>query len=167
MNPPPRLLGGEYIVRPRETAGETETAVSEVMLRHPKTLPTHASIAEARAALSNDHVHMVLLTEGTTLGGTLTRTDLPPAGSEGPALFWSTLTGRTVPPDAPTRVVQDLLIDRGLRRVAVVNADGSLLGLVCLKRRRTGFCSEADVASRSRSHDEVTAQSVQDDVRSR
>ena len=142
------------------TETDTVTTVSEVMLRHPTTLPIHASIADARAALSNDHVHVVLLTEGGRLGGTLTRTDLPPAGSEGPALSWSTLSGRTVSPETPTHVVQNLLIDRGLRRVAVVDAAGSLLGLVCLKRRRTGFCSEADVASRSRSQGAVAEQSA-------
>jgi CBS-domain-containing membrane protein len=141
------------------TAVETETAVSNVMLRHPKTLPAHASIAEARAALTNDHVHMVLLTQGRMLVGTLVRTDLPPAATEGPARPWSTLAGRTVPPDAPTPAVQDHLIDRGIRRVAVVDAEGTLLGLMCLKRRRTGFCSDADVASRSRSPDETPRRS--------
>lgn len=167
MTPEPRRHGViEPAVQPCESAAEIEieTTVREVMLANPKTLSADASIAEARAALGNDHVHMVLLTEGRTLGGTLTRTDLPPAGSDGLALFWSTLSGRTVSPETPTRVVQDLLIERGLRRVAVVDADGSLLGLVCLKRRRTGFCSEADVVSRSRSHDTVATQSVQVDV---
>jgi len=44
--------------------------------------------------------------------------------------------------------VQRLLIDHGIRRVAVVNADGSLLGLMCLKQRMRGFCSDGDVAAR-------------------
>jgi hypothetical protein len=79
----------------------------------------------------------------------LTRTDLPPPGTLGPALAWSTLVDRTVSPDTATAVVHGLLISRGIRRVAVVTADGSLLGLMCLKQRRTGFCSDADVAARS------------------
>ena len=133
-----------------QSTTETETTVREVMLRHPKTLPADASIGQARAALHHDHVHLVLLTEGGRLAGTLTRTDLPPAGTPGPALAWSTLVDRTVSPDAPAGVVHGLLIGRGIRRVAVVAADGSLLGLMCLTRRRTGFCSDADVAARSR-----------------
>lgn len=119
------------------------------MLRHPKTLPAHTSITQARAALSDDHVHMVLLTEGRSLVGTLTRADLPSMGTLAPALSWSTLAGRIVSPDASTAVVHGLLVDRGIRRVAVVAADGSLLGLMCLNRRRTGFCSDADVEARS------------------
>lgn len=159
MNPQTRLPNvGENIVHPRESAAETEITVREVMLRRPKTLPAHASITQARAALSNDHVHMVLLTEGKRLVGALTRTDLPPTGTLAPALPWSTLAGRTVSPDTPATVVHGLMIDHGVRRVAVVAADGSLLGLVCRKQRRTGFCSDADVEARSRSRDEPTSQ---------
>ena len=92
MNPQTRLPDvGEQIVHPCESTAETKTTVREVMLRRPKTLPAHASITQARAALSNDHVHMVLLTEGRRLVGTLTRTDLPPTGTLAPAMPWSTL----------------------------------------------------------------------------
>ncbi|WP_425280178.1 CBS domain-containing protein [Micromonospora orduensis] len=137
------------------------------MLRHPKTLSARASITRAHAALSNDHVHLVLLTEGSRLAGTLTRADLPPPGTLGPALDWSTLVGRTVSPGTPMTVVHDLMISQGTRRVAVVDADGSLLGLMCLKQRRTGFCSDADVEARSRSRDEVTSQRVRSSADSR
>ena len=144
---------GAHAVDPRESTAEAETPVREVMLRHPKTLPGHASILQARAALNNDHVHLILLTEGRRLVGTLTRADLPPPETLGPALAWSTLVGRTVSPDTPTTVVHDLLTRQRIRRVAVVDAEGTLLGLVCLKQRRTGFCSDADVAARSRNRD--------------
>ncbi len=40
------------------------------------------------------------------------------------------------------------LIHRGLRRLAVVDDNGLLMGLLCLKRKLTGFCSDADVAAR-------------------
>jgi CBS domain-containing protein len=124
----------------------------EVMLRHPKTMSPRASVEEVRAALANDHVHMVLLTEGGSLVGTLVGTDLPPqAPAAVPALSWSRLLDRTVPPDAPADTVQALLVERGLRRMAVVDHEGTLLGLMCLKRSRTGFCSDDDVASRAES----------------
>jgi CBS-domain-containing membrane protein len=159
MNPRTRLHDvGELATDPFESTAETQTSVREVMLRHPKTHPARASVMQARAALSNDHVHLVLLTEGRRLVGTLTRTDLPPPGTLGPALAWSTLVGRTVSPDTPTKVAHGLLIGQGIRRLAVVDADGSLLGLICLKQRRTGFCSDADVAARSRSRDEAPPQ---------
>lgn len=124
--------------------------VGDVMLQCPKTLPEDATLAQARAALDDEHVHLVLLTRGDTLVGTVSRSDLP-TSTAGPVLPWSTLTGRTVPPDVPAQAVQDLLNEQGARRLAVVDADGTLLGLACLKRRRTGFCSAADVASRARS----------------
>ncbi|MEJ7635579.1 CBS domain-containing protein [Aeromicrobium sp.] len=128
------------------------------MLRQPKTLSADVSIGEARAAFSDDHMHMVLLTEGRALVGTLTRSDLPQADDLDPALNWSKLVGRTVSPDASTVAVHALLMDQGVRRVAVVAVDGSLLGLVCLKQRRTGFCSDVDIESRSPSHHGKTSQ---------
>lgn len=129
-----------------------DTLVSDVMLRHPKTLPAWASVEEARSVLANGHVHMVLLTDGSTLVGTLMRTDLPQTAQvSGPALLWSTLHNRTVPRSARADVVRDVLVERGQRRVAVVDHDGTLLGLVCFKRSRTGFCSDDDTMSRAQS----------------
>lgn len=133
--------------------------VGEVMLRHPKTLPADASIADAAASLNNDHVHLVLLTQDAQLIGTLTRADLPvdtPDSSlaretAGSALPWAVLKGRTVPPSATVSAVQGLMLARGVRRLAVVADDKTLLGLVCLKRRSTGFCSDAGVEARANS----------------
>ncbi len=125
-----------------------DARVGAVMLQHPKTLPAEASIDEARETLANEHVHMVLLTEGAKLVGTLTRDDLPAPGATGPALSWSTLEGRTVSRGASASDVQRSMIDDGVRRVAVIGLDGALIGLMCLKRRQTGFCSDIDVLSR-------------------
>ena len=49
----------------------TDVLVRDVMLRNPKTLSARASVDEVRAALTNDHVHMVLMTEGGVLLGTV------------------------------------------------------------------------------------------------
>jgi hypothetical protein len=37
----------------------------------------------------------------------------------------------------------------GQRRATVTSADGRLLGLLCLKASRTGFCSDQDVCART------------------
>ena len=37
----------------------------------------------------------------------------------------------------------------GRRRAAVISADGRLLGLLCLKVSRAGFCSDQDVRARA------------------
>lgn len=122
----------------------------EVMISTPKTLPAQASVDDARAVMADDHVHMVLLTDGAKLRGTLVRTDLPPAGfGHQPALRWAVLRERTVPADTPVALVQASLVRTKMRRLAVVDADHTLLGLVCLKRSRSGFCSDTDVAARA------------------
>ncbi len=123
--------------------------VQEVMVRHPKVLPASASLDEARLMLSDDHVHIVLLNDGPRLVGTLTRGDLPSDRSPGRALTWSTLIDRTVLPDVPAAVAQRHLVEHGLRRLAVVDDGDHLMGLLCLKRRMTGFCSDSDVDSRA------------------
>ncbi len=126
------------------------STAGDVMLRRPRTLPGHATIGEARAVLRDDHLHMVLLTDGLRLVGTVTRADLPEPGAEGAALQWSVMEGRTVRSDASAADIETMLASQGRRRVAVVDSDGALLGLVCLKRRGSGFCSDDDVQSRSR-----------------
>ena len=132
------------------SAGTARGTVAEVMIRSPKSLPADASVADVRAALDDDHVVMVLLTEGLILRGTLLREDLPPGTPDGtPALSLSRLSGRTVAPGEPLIAVHRRLLEDGRRRLAVVDADGKLLGLVCLKRRHTGFCSDAGVAARA------------------
>lgn len=124
--------------------------VRDVMISDPKTLPTDATLADAQAALSDEHVHMVLLTDGHTLRGTLIRTDLPETPSaEDPAVAYAVLPGRTVAPDAPVDRAHELMMRSGIRRLAVVDSERTLLGLVCIKRSGSGFCSDADVASRA------------------
>lgn len=124
--------------------------VEDVMLRNPKTLAATASLTQAREMLAGDHVHMVLLTEGAYLVGTLVRGDIPVAArGDSPARSWSRLVGRTVPANTSSREIQHLMNKLGIRRLAVVDPLGRLSGLLCLKQRRTGFCSDFDVASRS------------------
>lgn len=122
----------------------------DVMVRCPKVLPAGASVGEVAAALAGEHVHMVLLVDGDTLVGTVTGEDLHPGlDPASPAVPRSRLVGRTVAPGAPAEAARRRLVESGRRRLAVVDADGALLGLLCLKRRRTGFCSDDDVAARS------------------
>lgn len=124
--------------------------VRDVMATRPKTLVASASVDDARSVLADNHVHMVLLTRGATLLGTLIRADLPPsAPGDGPALSWSTLSGRTSDPEAPAAPVRECLVRMGLRRLAVTDVEGSLLGLLCLKSSGAGFCSDDDITSRA------------------
>lgn len=127
------------------------TTVREAMIHRPKTLPATASLAQARQALADGHVHLLLLVEGERLVGTIDRDDLADVLDDGavPAATYAVLTGRTTGPDADAEALRHDLRDAQARRLAVVEEDGRLLGLLCLKRTGAGFCSDADVAARA------------------
>lgn len=132
--------------------------VADVMVRRPWVLPGTASLAQAREVLVDGHVHMVLLVTDGRLRGTVTRSDLPPATADAePALAWAQLEGRTVAPDEPAEEVRRRMVEQGTRRLAVVDAEARLLGLLCLKRRRTGFCSDDGVAARRAERESLRA----------
>ncbi len=124
--------------------------VGDVLVRQPKTLPVDTSVSQARAFFTDDHVHLLLLTESGRLLGTLVRTDLrDDLDGTDLALPHSRMSGRTVPADMPAGQALELLVTRGQRRRAVIDDNGTLLGLLCLKRHLTGFCSDTDVAARA------------------
>lgn len=124
--------------------------VSEVMLTSVKTLLPTASLDEAAAQLTSSHVHMVLLVDDDVLVGTLRREDLPPTWSDGQtAMSFSLLDDRTVPPDATLTAAREVMQRAGVRRLAVIDDAGRLLGLLCLKRSGTGFCTDEGVAARA------------------
>ncbi len=123
--------------------------VPDVLLQRPKTLPADVSVARARGEFGDDHVHMLLLVgPDERLAGTLVREDLDGA-VDGPALEYATLEERTIDISLSAEAARQVLMAAGQRRRAAVDDEGRLVGLLCLKRRRTGFCSDVDVASRA------------------
>lgn len=131
--------------------GVVARTVADEMVRRPKTLPPTVSVDEALAAFEDDHVHLLLLVDGPRLVGALTRDDLPSVAGAvvGHASAFATLAGRTVPPSTCAGRAMAAMTTAGLRRLAVVDSDDRLLGLLCLKRRGDGFCSDQDVAARA------------------
>ena len=125
-----------------------DRTVADVVVRHPKTLDAASTVAAARAQLEDEHVHMVLLTRDGVLVGTLVRADLATADGSALAVAHATLAGRTIAPTVTAADALRELVGRDERRRAVVDDHGRLVGLLCLKRRRTGFCSDSDVAAR-------------------
>lgn len=131
-------------------AATTIETVADAMVTSPKTSPAGTTVAEARAAFADDHVHMLLLVSDGVLLGTLVRDDLVGAHSQATAaLGLATLGDRTTRPEQPIEQVRQQLIATGHRRLAVVDDAGRLLGLLCLKRDLTGFCSDSGIAARS------------------
>lgn len=125
--------------------------VGEAMITAPQTMTVAATVGEVRTAFLDDHVHLVLLVEEGILLGTLVRDDLPADAPDGdPALTLAVLARRTVPPSAPAADARRVLMTRGERRLAVVDDDGALLGLLCLKQHGRGFCTDLEVDSHER-----------------
>lgn len=126
--------------------------VAEVMLRSPIVLEGSATVDEVRTVFASTHVHMVLLTPtgrvGEPLLGTLVRDDLPPEVAPGTVLPHARVAGRTVGAGLLADDVRRSMQAAGQRRAAVVDGDGLLLGLLCLKHHGGGFCTDAGVASR-------------------
>ena len=123
-------------------------AVVEAMITNPKTLTSDVTVGAVRDAFANEHVHMVLLADAGILRGTLLRQDVEGAHDDDPARLLAVLAGRTIHPAASADVALRALVASDARRLAVVDADGVLVGLLCLKRRRTGFCSDDDLRAR-------------------
>jgi CBS-domain-containing membrane protein len=126
--------------------------VRDVLVRRPKVSPSDSRVGDVRALLADDHVHMVLLVDADgRLVGTVVGDDLAPdASDDAPALSLARLEGRTVPAELAAADALRQLVAAGVRRAAVVEDDGRLVGLLCLKRSGTGFCGDDDVAARRR-----------------
>lgn len=131
--------------RPAEHAHGTVAAAA---LRRPKVLPAAATVGQARAALADDHVHAMPVVEAGVLLAVVERADLEGVPDATPAALVGRLAGRTVAPTADLASTWAGMAAEGRRRLAVVDTDGALLGLLCLKRHGRGFCSATDVAAR-------------------
>jgi CBS-domain-containing membrane protein len=125
--------------------------VADAMVTCPKTHDPAAGVEEIHALFGDDHVQMALIvaTDGR-LVTTIERSDLAVATSRCrfPGEI-GTLVGRTVGPSDDLDAATAVLLRSGRRRLAVVDDSGRLLGLLCLKRDRTGFCSDESILQRA------------------
>ncbi len=109
-------------------------------------------VEEIQAFFEDDHVHMALIVAmDGRLVTTIERSDLAAAipGST-PAAELGTLTGRTAGPADPLDAMTVALLRGRRRRLAVVDDSGRLLGLLCLKKDETGYCSDKGIRERAR-----------------
>jgi CBS domain-containing protein len=130
---------------------EVLRTAAEVMLTTPARHPLSATVGEIQTFFRDDHVHAALIVSTAGyLEAVVERDDI--AGSQGldaAAAPLGRLAGRTVPAEASVAEVRRAMTATGRRRAAVTSADGRLLGLLCLKASRTGFCSDQDVRART------------------
>lgn len=122
------------------------------MLRDPKVHPASLTAAQARDVFAaSPKTHMILLTRGPVLLGTLIRDDLAgPVPLAALAVELGSVTGRCVPPGASLLATYEAMCERSVRRLAVTDTSGHLQGLLCLKRSGRGFCDDVSVAAMRR-----------------
>lgn len=132
-----------------EMAIEPGAHVGDVMATTITVLDAATTVQEVRRFFEDDHVHLAILTDGDTVVSTLVRDDLAAAQEPGaPAAPHGRLQGRSVGPDDDLATVARRMLAEDLRRLVVLDAGGRLVGLLCLKRSRRGFCGDADIAAR-------------------
>ena len=124
---------------------------AEAMLTTPARHRLSATVGEIRDFFRDDHVHAALIVSPAGhLEAVVERGDI--AGGQAPeaaAAPLGRLAGRTMPAGASLAEVHRAMTATGRRRAAVVSDDGRLLGLLCLKASRAGFCSAQDVRARA------------------
>jgi len=121
------------------------------MLTAPVRHSPSATVREIRDFFRDDHVHAALIVSPAGyLEAVVERDDVAGAKAPGAAAApLGRLAGRTVTAGASLAEVRRAMAVTGRRRVAVTSTDGRLLGLLCLKASRTGFCSDQDVRARA------------------
>jgi CBS domain-containing protein len=131
---------------------EVVRTAAEAMLTTPFRHPSCATVAEIRDFFRDDHVHAALIVgPAGYLKAVVERDDIARClVPDAPAAPLGRLAGRTVPAGARLADVRRAMAATERRRAAVTSADGRLLGLLCFKASRTGFCSDRDVRARAR-----------------
>ena len=134
--------------------------VGDAMLHHPTVHDADLTVGEARDVFaSSPKTHLLLLVRGDRLVAAVSREDVEAAAdADGatPAASVSSLDGRTTTPDLPVGPLRAAMADSGLRRIAVVDDEMHLLGLLCLKASLAGFCTDEGVAEMRRSRPRPT-----------
>jgi hypothetical protein len=128
-----------------------ETIADVLQGRHPKICHEDITVGDVRQLFADDHVHAVLIMSAARLLTVIDRADLNPEGTDSaPAARLGRLSGRVIAPTEPADTALQQMIAASRRRLAVVGPDGTLRGLLCLKRSGTGFCSDENVRQRQR-----------------
>jgi CBS domain-containing protein len=122
------------------------------MVTIPKTHAPEATLDEIGELFDDDHVSLALIVAADgRLVTTIEREDLVPGSSSSTSVVeLGTLEGRTASPSDSLALAMARLLLQGRRRLAVVDDDDHLIGLLCLKRKRAGFCTDEGIRARAR-----------------
>ena len=116
-------------------------SVTDVMLAKPKTVPSSATVSEARELLARSSVQMLLIADGDRFCGALT--ELPADAENNTTTHNNTNTQpKTQPPNTTTTEAFERTAAHPARRIVVLD-DDKLVGRVCLDETRTRFCGRS------------------------
>jgi CBS-domain-containing membrane protein len=122
------------------------------MITWPKTHGPDAGLHDILSFFEDDHVHMALVVAADArLVTAIERPDIPadaPAATLAATL--GTLSGRTAHPATALHAATTVLLRQRRRRLAVVDERGCLVGLLCLNKAGTGYCSDDGIRERAR-----------------
>jgi len=119
-------------------ATHIERTVGDVMLRRPKTLAADVTVTEARVALENASVKMLLLVDGRRFCGAITAFP-DDADPDAPAVDFVDESPPTATERTPVSEALERLDHRPHGRLVVLDGE-DLRGLVCLTNDGMGFC---------------------------
>jgi CBS domain-containing protein len=133
------------------------SVVADAMVTIPKTHAPETTLGEICELFEDDHVRLALIVAADGhLVTTIEREDLLRASSMfAPVAELGTLASRTARPSDSLALAIATLARKRRRRLAVVDDGGRLIGLLCLKRDRTGFCTDAGIRARQRERGDV------------
>jgi CBS-domain-containing membrane protein len=157
------VAGGLYFMRVLEKLQfekpERQVLVRDAMVTMPKTLGPLTTVKQVRAEFEDDHIHMLLVVDAEQyLITTIERSDVPLAANGGTrASMFGTLVGRTIKPDSILSAATSVLKSKGQRRLAVTDDRNRLVGLLCLKRNGSGYCSDEGVQARIEERSSVSS----------
>jgi CBS domain-containing protein len=121
-------------------AADAGPTVGDVMLRDPEVHPSSSTVGDVRAAFESPKQKLFLIADGTRYVGAVVRESEGGAPNTAPVTELDTHAVPTVTPDDPVSRIYDLANTYNLSRIPVVDADGTLHGLVCFNRTAESFC---------------------------
>ncbi|MBO0825102.1 MAG: hypothetical protein J2P27_14805 [Actinobacteria bacterium] len=135
---------------PRGDAVIPSELVADAMITRPKVHDLNVRLEELRDFFEDDHVQMALIVAANRrLVTTIERSDLTASSTASRSVAeLGTLAGRTTGPAVALDAAAALLLKGARRRLAVVDDSGRLLGLLCLKKDLTGYCSDERIRFR-------------------
>ena len=116
--------------------------VADVMISRPKTLPATATVADARRLFENQSVRTALVADSGRYAGELTRADIEGLEDTAPISAAASTPAGTAAADDTVVAALERMEAAGTDRLAVVDPDGTLRGLVCLSRSHGQLCTD-------------------------